>query len=97
MFYKVQDILDERSKTYLPKAITAKPFLLRGFFTCPEFAKIFTASISKSRTKYYPYYHCSAGCKYRINSDTTNGIFMKCLKNYVSIPEMKNICGTVFL
>jgi site-specific DNA recombinase len=95
LFYKVQDILDGRSKTYLPKAITTKPFPLRGFFTCPECAKILTASISKGRTKYYPYYHCSAGCKYRINSDTANEVFIKNLKQYVPIPEIKNLYITV--
>ncbi|OXB03817.1 recombinase family protein [Flavobacterium plurextorum] len=91
LFYKVQDILDGRSKTYLPKAITTKPFPLRGFFTCPECSKILTASISKGRHKYYPYYHCSAGCKYRINSDTANEVFIKNLKQYVPIPEIKNL------
>ena len=95
LFYKVQDILDGRSKTYLPKAITTKPFPLRGFFACPECAKILTASISKGRIKYYPYYHCSAGCKYSINSDTANEVFIKNLKQYVPIPEIKNLYITV--
>ncbi|WP_170245704.1 recombinase family protein [Flavobacterium daemonense] len=91
LFYKVQDILDGRSKTYLPKAITAKPFPLRGFFLCPDCGKILTASISKGRYKYYPYYHCSAGCRYRINSDTANEIFINNLKQYIPMREIKNV------
>ena len=95
LFYKVQDVLDGRSKTYLPKAITTKPFPLRGFFLCPDCGKILTASISKGRYKYYPYYHCSAGCRYRINSDTANDIFIKNLKQYIPMPKIKNIYTAV--
>ena len=91
LFYKVQDILDGRSRTYLPKAVAAKPFPLRGFFICPVCGKILTGSISKGRHKYYPYYHCSAGCKYRINSEMANEIFISNLKQYIPIPEIKNI------
>ncbi len=95
LFYKVQDVLDGRSRKYLPKALSAKPFPLRGFFICPDCGKILTGSISKGRHKYYPYYHCSAGCRYRINSETANAIFIQNLKKYVPIPEIKNIYANV--
>ncbi|WP_244307435.1 recombinase family protein [Flavobacterium fluviatile] len=91
LFYKVQDILDGRSKKYLPKVVAAKPFPLRGFFKCPDCDKILTGSISKGRHKYYPYYHCSAGCKFRINSDMANEVFINYLKQYVPIPEIKSL------
>ncbi|PXY47355.1 recombinase family protein [Flavobacterium hydrophilum] len=95
LFYKVQDVLDGRSRTYLPKSVASKPFPLRGFFLCPDCGKILTASISKGRHKYYPYYHCSAGCKFRINSETANDIFINNLKQYIPIPEIKNVYTSV--
>lgn len=97
LFYKVQDILDRKSRTYLQKAVAVKPFPLRGFFICSYCGKILTISISKGRHKYYPYYHCSGGCKYRINSEVANEIFINHLQQYVSIPEMKNIYSKVLL
>ncbi|WP_431245086.1 recombinase family protein [Flavobacterium sp. P21] len=95
LFYKVQDVLDGRSKKYLPKSVTTKPFPLRGFFICPDCGKILTGSISRGRTKYYPYYHCSNGCKFRMNAEKANAIVIDNLKRYVPLKELKNIYTTV--
>jgi site-specific DNA recombinase len=54
-----------------------------------------TASISKGRNKYYSYYHCSAGCKFRINADIVNKIFADHLKKYIPIPEIKPLYAAV--
>jgi len=58
LYYKVQDIIDGRSRKYRPKSKTTDQFPFRGFLTCPDCGKLLTASISKGRAKYYAYYHC---------------------------------------
>jgi site-specific DNA recombinase len=94
LFYKVQDVLDGRSCKYLPKALS-EAFPLRGFFICPDCGKMLTESISKRLHKYYPYYHCSAGCRYRINSETANGLFIQNLKK--PIPNIyANVIGDCY-
>ncbi len=91
LYYMVQDVLDGRGRNFRPKIITTEPFPLRGFFKCPECEKLLTASISKGRSKYYSYYHCSSGCKYRINSEVANEIFLNNLKQYVPRAEIKKL------
>ena len=36
LFYRVQDVLDSKARTYRPKVKTIENFPLRGFFLCPQ-------------------------------------------------------------
>lgn len=91
LYYEVQDVLEGRSRKYRPKSKTVEQFPFRGFFICPECKKLLTASISKGRSKYYSYYHCTAGCKHRINSETAHDIILDSLKQYIPRPELKKL------
>ncbi|MBF4473423.1 recombinase family protein [Flavobacterium sp. HJJ] len=91
LFNEVQEVLDGRGRNFRPKIVTKEPFPLRGFFMCPECNKILTGSISKGRNNYYAYYHCSAGCRFRINADSANTVFMDNLKMYIPIAEIGNV------
>ncbi|WP_082706655.1 recombinase family protein [Flavobacterium sp. TAB 87] len=91
LFYLVQDVLDGRRKKIRPKIVTTEPFPLRGFFVFPKCENMLTASISKGRSKKYPYYHCRRGCTYRINSTKANSIFIKNLKRYTPKAEFEKL------
>lgn len=42
LYYRVQDVLDGRARTYRPKEVTIEEFPLRGFLTCPKSFKKLT-------------------------------------------------------
>jgi len=91
LFYNVQDILDGKSRAYRPKIKTVVEFPLRGFFICPKCQKKLQGSKCKGRNKYYYYYHCEIQCKYRINSETANLLFIENLKKYEPISEVRKL------
>lgn len=95
LFYNVQDILDGKSRIYRPKIKTVVEFPLRGFFNCPKCQKKLQGSKCKGRHKHYYYYHCEAQCKFRINSEIANKLFIDDLKKYQPIPEVKKIYTSV--
>ena len=95
LFYRVQDVLDGRARVYRPKIVTKEEFPLRGFFVCPKCHKKLTASKCKGRHKYYYYYHCDLSCKYRMNSETANELFIENLKRYKPVPEIKKLYSAI--
>lgn len=97
LFNEVQDVLNGRGRNFRPKIVTKEPFPLRGFFSCPDCDKMLTGSISKGRNNYYAYYHCSAGCKFRINADKANTVFRDNLKMYIPIAEIANIYKKIII
>jgi DNA invertase Pin-like site-specific DNA recombinase/transcription elongation factor Elf1 len=97
LFYNVQDILDGKSRNYRAKIETIEEFPLRGFFTCPKCGKKLLGSKCKGRTKYYYYYHCVSECKYRINSEVANELFVENLKVYEPLHEVKKIYAAVLI
>ncbi|WP_242604867.1 recombinase family protein [Flavobacterium subsaxonicum] len=97
LFYRVQDVLEGRSRNYRPKVQTTENFPLRGFFLCPQCDRKLTGSKCKGRHKYYYYYHCEASCKYRINSEIANERFINHLNTYRPIPEVKKLYSAVLL
>ncbi|WP_074722154.1 recombinase family protein [Flavobacterium frigoris] len=97
LFYNVQDILDGKSRNYRAKIETIEEFPLRGFFTCPKCGKKLLGSKCKGRTKYYYYYHCVSECKYRINSEVANELFVENLKAYEPLHEVKKIYTAVLI
>ncbi len=98
LYYEVQDVLDGRKRgTYRLKVVSAASLPLRGFLTCPSCGKLLTGSASKGNTKYYAYYHCYGGCKFRFRADEANSQFERILKQYTPKPEMLEIYKAVLL
>ncbi|MEN2416137.1 recombinase family protein [Flavobacterium mesophilum] len=95
LFYNVQDILDGKSRLYRPKIKTVIDFPLRGFFICPKCQKKLQGSKCKGRHKYYHYYHCEARCKFRINSEIANELFIEDLNKYQPIVEVKKLYSSI--
>ena len=93
LYYQVQDVLDGRKRTpYRPKIYTNEDLPLRGFLICPGCGKLLTGSKSKGHTKYYTYYHCTAGCTCRFNASTVNERFLSRLKKMIPRPEIEEVC-----
>lgn len=84
LFYKVQDILDGRSKhlTGIPIA-TPKDLPLRNFIQCNRCTRMLTGSASKGRNTYRVYYHCRSSCGVRYRAEDVNGAFMDELTKFV--------------
>ena len=82
LFFKVQDILNNRCKDYhtAHKKINEK-FPLKGFLICPICKTPLTASSSKGRTKHYTYYHCISPCNERYRLEDVNLWFTDFLKS----------------
>lgn len=95
LFYNVQDILDGKSRIYRPKIKTVVDFPLRGFIICPKCQKKLQGSKCKGRHKHYNYYHCEAKCKFRINSEVANELFVEELKKYQPISEVKKLYTSI--
>lgn len=68
---------------------------LRGFFICPKCQKKLQGSKCKGRHKYYHYYHCEAQCKFRINSEIANELFIEDLNKYQPIAEVKKLYSSI--
>lgn len=88
LYYKVQDVLNNRSRKQRAKIKTHEDFPVRGFLTCPECDRILTGSKSKGRSRYYSYYHCFSPCSHRINSEKVNEVIEKDIKAF--LPEINN-------
>ncbi|MBT1712392.1 recombinase family protein [Fulvivirgaceae bacterium PWU5] len=83
VFDHVQEVLDGRKrKPYRAKISSHEDFPLRGFLMCPQCGQILTASTSKGCRSYYAYYHCRAGCGFRVNAHAVNDAFVKKLSAY---------------
>jgi site-specific DNA recombinase len=95
LFYLVQDILDGRGRTYRLKVVSNDCLPLRGFLICPECGKLATGSASKGTYKYYPYYHCSNGCKFRVRAEIPNEQLLRELQKYSPRPEMAEVYKAV--
>ncbi|CAM3684735.1 recombinase family protein [Flavobacterium chungbukense] len=97
LFYRVQDVLDSKARTYRPKIKTIENFPLRGFFLCPKCGQKLTGSKCKGRNKYYYYYHCDKVCKWRVNSEIANKVFKEHLNKFKPLPEVKKLYSAVLL
>lgn len=97
LFYRVQDVLDSKARTYRPKIKTIENFPLRGFFLCPQCGQKLTGSKCKGRSKYYYYYHCDKDCRWRINSEVVNKIFKEYLNKLKPLAEVKKLYTAVLL
>jgi site-specific DNA recombinase len=80
LFYKVQDIINTKSKVPCKSNELNSIFVLKGFLICPDCGRKLRGSSSKGRTKKYSYYHCSGGCKTRISTEQLNNNYSNKLK-----------------
>ena len=97
LFFRVQDVLDGRSKTSRPKVQSSEEFPLRGFLICPTCGKMLTGSRSKGRTNYYTYYHCVPQCGTRFKTELANREFVMELKKYVPRRAMISVYGELIM
>ena len=88
LFFSAQDVLDNRRRHYNLKVVADKSLPLRGFINCPLCGKVLSGSASKGYSKYYTYYHCHSGCKFRIRAEEVNDQFLSQLKKYIPDPVM---------
>ncbi|WP_184471312.1 recombinase family protein [Pedobacter sp. AK013] len=94
LFYKVQDIMDGRSK-HGPKGAkisSTDQLPLRGFLLCSRCTRILTGSASKGRGRYYSYYHCSSACGCRYKADIVNKAIVNRLKDFIPKPGTDEVC-----
>ena len=80
LFQKVQEALNPKRFKHSYSVCIREEIPLRGFLTCQQCGKKLTGSGSTggSGIKHY-YYHCSGGCKERINADVLNMVFIEYL------------------
>ena len=83
LFNRVQEVLDDRGRTFRPKAEAECEFPLRGYLLCPDCGKLLTASKSKGRNAYYAYYHCRQGCRHRNKAELVHEAFCTELRKFV--------------
>jgi hypothetical protein len=83
LFYQVQSVINTKRKTTAKRDDLQSLFFLRGFLTCPICNRKLVGSISKGRSKKYPYYHCRDGCKTRIDAISLNNSYQKKLQQLI--------------
>ncbi|CAA9203249.1 hypothetical protein FLACOL7796_04659 [Flavobacterium collinsii] len=95
LFHQVQSIINTKRKTTAKRDDLQSLFFLRGSLTCPVCNRKLVGSISKGRSKKYPYYHCRDGCRTRIDASYLNDCYQKKLQQLVlsnnTIELFKNI------
>ena len=99
LFYKVQDILQEKKRNVRinTKISSDQALPLRGFIYCEKCGRMLTGSASKGRSNYYYYYHCSSSCGCRFKAEDTNNAFLIELKKYKLDCAYENIFKEVIL
>ncbi|MDE1193140.1 MAG: recombinase family protein [Arachidicoccus sp.] len=90
LFYKVQDVLDGRSKIQRTKIKVDENIPLRGFLICPKCGRILTGSGSKGRRDQpYFYYHCTSACGTRFKARELNKSIVQYIKEVAEpLPDL---------
>jgi site-specific DNA recombinase len=83
LFNQIQSVINTRRKTTSKRDDLQSMFFLRGFLTCPGCNRKLSGSMSKGRSKTYPYYHCHNGCKTRINAFFLNDCYQNKLQQLI--------------
>jgi len=83
LFNQVQSVINTKRKTTAKRNDLQSTFFLRGFLTCPVCNRKLSGSISKGRSKNYPYYHCHNGCRTRINAFFLNDCYQNKLQQLI--------------
>ena len=95
LFYKVQDFLNGKKKTYRNKVRSLNILQLRRYLVCPSCGKLLTGSASKGRNGRYYYYHCTSSCGTRFKAENANSLFSRELKKLVPNPGIKEVYKVV--
>ncbi|TDO97110.1 recombinase family protein [Flavobacterium sp. 245] len=95
LFNQVQSVINTKRRTTAKRNDLQSLFFLRGFLTCPVCDRKLSGSVSKGRSKKYPYYHCHYGCKTRIDAVFLNDCYQNKLQQLIlsnnTIELFKNI------
>lgn len=83
LFYEVQNIINSKRKLTCKTDELKTMFFLKGYLTCPVCNRKLRGSFSRGSSKRYPYYHCSKGCKTRINAALVNSNYDSKLQHLV--------------
>ncbi len=75
LFNEVQRIITRKRVVTSKTNELNETFYLKSFLLCPICYKRLCGSFSKGKTKRYPYYHCNAKCKARVNALTLNDAY----------------------
>ena len=75
LFYKVQDVLNNKRPKFPPVYKRDAMLPLRGHLLCNTCGGNLTGSKSKGNGGKYYYYHCQKGCKVRYKADQLNDEF----------------------
>ena len=88
LFQRCQDVFDSRRrKAKQSFKLDRDEFPLRGHLVCPKCARMLTASSSKGRNGYYPYYHCNSECGERHSALEVNSSFVELLESLEFKPK----------
>jgi len=93
LFYDVQDVLEGKKRRVKSKSKfeAEENFPLRGFLQCPNCGGMLTGSSSKGKSRYYPYYHCQPGCRFRHRAEEVNELFERELRKFIPHPAIKEL------
>lgn len=80
LFNQVQSVINTRRRITAKKDDLQSLFFLRSFLICPVCNRKLCGSVSKGRSKNYPYYHCHNGCRTRINALFLNDCYYNKLR-----------------
>lgn len=80
LFNQVQSVINTRRRITAKKDDLQSLFFLRSFLICPVCNRKLSGSVSKGRSKNYPYYHCHNGCRTRINALFLNDCYYNKLR-----------------
>jgi len=101
LFYKVQDILNGRTRVMRVQAVKINEGLpLQGFLECATCNKQLTGSASKGKKGgYYYYYHAQSvyGCGCRYKADIVNHAVQEELEKFIPLPGMAELYKLVVL
>lgn len=80
LFDQVQSVINTRRRITAKRDDLQSIFFLRGYLICPVCDRKLSGSVSKGRSKNYPYYHCHNGCRTRINALFLNDCYYNKLR-----------------
>ena len=91
LFYKVQGRLNRKIHSGIRYQKENDEAPLRSFLICPKCGRKLTSSISKGRSKSYPYYHCKSQCQERIKLEVAHASLLDYFHEVEVAPEVAEL------